>query len=207
LTLAYRFTSTLFFVLFKIFFRFKITGIEKLPEKGGVIVVSNHASHLDPLVIGSAIRKRQATFIAKRGLFKIPLIGAFVKTFSFPVDRDAPQPSTIKEAVRRLKNGELIVMFPEGGRSRDGRLLDAKRGAGMIAAMSKAVIVPAFIDGTDKALPAGARYIKLSKIKVFFGNPIEIKGAETGKDSQEKIGGDIMEAIKNLKLKTQDKIS
>ncbi|GFP26491.1 1-acyl-sn-glycerol-3-phosphate acyltransferase, partial [Candidatus Hakubella thermalkaliphila] len=85
LTLAYRFIATLFFILFKIFFRFKIIGIEKVPDKGGVIVVSNHVSHLDPLVIGAAIRKRQSTYMAKSELFKMPLIGAFVKTFSFPV--------------------------------------------------------------------------------------------------------------------------
>ncbi len=204
MTVAYRFTTTLFFILLKIFFRLKIIDVEKVPEKGGVIVVSNHVSHLDPLVIGVAIRKRQSTFMAKSGLFKIPLIGAFVRTFSFPVDRDNPQPSTIKEAVKRLKNGEIIVMFPEGGRSRDGSLLDAKRGTGMIAAMSKAVIVPAFIEGTDKALPAGARRIRLSRIKVYFGEPIEIKGTETGKDFQERIGSDIMEAIRDLKCKIQD---
>ena len=204
MTVAYRFTTTLFFILLKIFFRLKIIDVEKVPKKGGVIVVSNHVSHLDPLVIGVAIRKRQSTFMAKSGLFKIPLIGAFVKTFSFPVDRDNPQPSTIKEAVKRLKNGEIIVMFPEGGRSRDGSLLDAKRGTGMIAAMSKAVIVPAFIEGTDKALPAGARRIRLSRIKVYFGEPIEIKGTETGKDFQERIGSDIMEAIRDLKCKIQD---
>ncbi|KAF0145693.1 MAG: plsC [Nitrospirae bacterium] len=203
MTVAYRFTTTLFFILLKIFFRLKIIDAEKVPEKGGVIVVSNHVSHLDPLVIGVAIRKRQSTFMAKSGLFKIPLIGAFVRTFSFPVDRDNPQPSTIKEAVKRLKNGEIIVMFPEGGRSRDGSLLDAKRGTGMIAAMSKAAIVPAFIEGTDKALPAGARRIRLSRIKVYFGELIEIKGTETGKDFQERIGSDIMEAIKSLKLKVK----
>ncbi|MBI5204926.1 MAG: 1-acyl-sn-glycerol-3-phosphate acyltransferase [Nitrospirae bacterium] len=203
MTVAYRFTTTLFFILLKIFFRLKIIDVEKVPEKGGVIVVSNHVSHLDPLVIGVAIRKRQSTFMAKSGLFKIPLIGAFVRTFSFPVDRDNPQPSTIKEAVKRLKNGEIIVMFPEGGRSRDGSLLDAKRGTGMIAAMSKAAIVPAFIEGTDKALPAGARRIRLSRIKVYFGEPIEIKETETGKDFQERIGSDIMEAIKSLKLKVE----
>lgn len=199
MTLAYRFATTFFFLLFKIFFRFKIDGIEKVPQKGGVIVVSNHISHLDPLVIGAAIRHRQATFMAKRGLFKIPLIGAFVKTFSFPVDRDTPQPSTIKEAVRRLKNGELIVMFPEGGRSRDGSLLDAKRGTGLIAAFSGAKVIPAYIDGTNTALPASAKFISLSKIRIIFGNPIEIKGEESGKDFQERIGNDIMKEIRNLK--------
>ncbi|MDI6745082.1 MAG: lysophospholipid acyltransferase family protein [Thermodesulfovibrionales bacterium] len=201
MTLAYRFTTTLFFVLFKILFRFKIINIEKVPEKGGVIVVSNHVSHLDPLVIGAAIRKRQSTFMAKRGLLKIPLIGAFVKTFSFPVDRGAPQPSTIKEAVRRLKNGELIVMFPEGGRSRDGSLLDAKRGTGLIAALSGAKVIPAYIDGTDRALPAGAKFIKPSSISLIFGSPIEIEGNESGKDLQERIGNDIMKEIGNLKNK------
>ena len=201
MTLAYRFTTTLLFVLFKIFFRFKIINIEKVPEKGGVIVVSNHVSHLDPLVIGAAIRKRQSTFMAKRGLFKIPLVGAFVKTFSFPVDRDTPQPSTIKEAVRRLKNGELIVMFPEGGRSKDGSLLDAKRGTGLIAALSGAKVIPAYIDGTNTVLPAGAKFIRLSSIRIIFGDSIETKGKESGRDFQERIGNDIMEEIRNLKNK------
>ncbi len=198
MTLTYRFTAILFFILFKIFFRFKIIGIEKVPEKGGVIVVSNHVSHLDPLVIGAAIRKRQSIFMAKRGLFKIPLIGAFVKTFSFPVDRNTPQPSTIKEAVRRLKNGELVVMFPEGGRSKDGSLLDAKRGTGLIAALSGAKVIPAYIDGTNIALPAGAKFIRLSSIRIIFGDSIEIKNTESGKDFQEKIGNDIMKAVRNL---------
>lgn len=201
MTLAYRFTTTLFFLLFKIFFRFKIDGIEKVPEKGGVIVVSNHVSHLDPLVIGAAIRKRQSTFMAKRGLFKIPLIGTFVKTFSFPVDRDTPQPSTIKEAVRRLKKGELIVMFPEGGRSKDGSLLDAKRGTGLIASLSGAKVIPAYIDGTNTALPAGAKFIRLSSIRIIFGGSIETKDRESGRDFQERIGNDIIEAIRNLKDK------
>ena len=201
MTLAYRVATIFFFLLFKIFFRFKIDGIEKVPEKGGVIVVSNHISHLDPLVIGAAIRKRQSTFMAKRGLFKIPLVGAFVKTFSFPVDRDTPQPSTIKEAVRRLKNGELIVMFPEGGRSKDGSLLDAKRGTGLIAALSGAKVIPAYIDGTNTVLPAGAKFIRLSSIRIIFGDSIETKGKESGRDFQERIGNDIMEEIRNLKNK------
>lgn len=189
------------FTIFKIFSRLEVIDSKNVPEKGGVIVAANHVSYLDPLVIGCAIKKRQATYMARSGLFKIPLIGAFVRTFSFPVDRGKPQPSTIKEAVKRLRNGELIVMFPEGGRSKDGSLLDAKRGSGMIAVMSGAVVVPAFIDGTHKALPHGAKFIRPSKIKVIFGNPIGMKGVKTDKDSQERIGNDIMGAIRSLKNK------
>jgi 1-acyl-sn-glycerol-3-phosphate acyltransferase len=211
LSLPYIFFRTLFLIILKTFFRFEVIGSEKVPETGGVIVASNHSSYLDPLVVGCAIKNRQPTFMAKRGLFKIPLIRTFVKTFSFPIDRDRPLPSTIKEAVKRLRDGELIVMFPEGGRSKDGSLLDAKRGAAMIAATAKAKIVPAFIDGTSKALPHGAKFIRLAQIRVVFGDVIEPKGRsyqqrpkeEKGKDFHERIGNDIMEAIKSLKLKVQ----
>lgn len=82
-------------------------------------------SYLDPLVIGIAL-KRRATYMARQGLFKIPLLRTFIKAFCLPVNRGRPQPSTIKEAVKRLKQGKLIVMFPEGGRSVDGNLLDAR---------------------------------------------------------------------------------
>lgn len=204
MSLPYRIIKLLLLIIFKGIFRFKVIGSENVPEKGGVIVATNHTSYLDPLVIGCAIRKRQATFMARHGLFKIPLIGMFVKTFSFPVDRDKPKPSTIKEAVNRLRKGELIVMFPEGSRSRDGNLLDAKRGAGILAEVAKAKVVPAFIEGTYTALPVGAKFIRLSRIRVIFGNPIEIKGEKTGRDFQEKIGNDIMEAIRSLKLKVQN---
>lgn len=193
----------LLLIIFKFFFRLKVIGNENVPEKGGVIVATNHTSHLDPLVISCAIKKRQPIYMAKSELFNIPVVGIFVKTFSFPVDRGKPKPSTIKETVRRIKSGELIVMFPEGGRSKGGDLLEAKRGIGMIAALAKAVIVPAFIAGTDRVLPSGAKFIKLSKISVIFGNAIEITEKDTGRDFQEKIGNDIMREIRSLKFKVQ----
>ncbi|OGW37370.1 MAG: hypothetical protein A2Y97_05655 [Nitrospirae bacterium RBG_13_39_12] len=188
----------MFNIILRVFYRFEVIGHENIPEKGGAIVAANHISYLDPLVIGSA-SKRRATYMAKEGLFKIPLIGTFVRSFSFPVRRGRPQPSTIKEAVRRLKHGELIVMFPEGGRSVDGKILDIKRGVGVIAALSKMPVVPALISGTAKALPAGAKFLKPSKIKVIFGKPIGIDEKETDKHFQERISRDIIEAINSLK--------
>lgn len=205
MSFAYRFFSNLFRITLKLFFRFRVIDDLKIPAEGGVIVVSNHVSYLDPLVMGAVMRKRQATFMARSGLFRIPLVGTFVKTFSFPVDRDNPRPSTIKEAVRRLKKGELIVMFPEGGRSKDGSLLDAKRGVCMIAALSGAKIIPAFIDGTFRALPAGARLIRPARISVIFGDPVEVSGGKAGKDFHERIGSDIMESIRRLKAKVKVK--
>ena len=194
----YWFFRATFQTFFKIFNRLEVIGSECVPKTGGVIVAANHTSYLDPLVIGAAL-KRRATYMAREGLFKIPLVGTFVGSFSFPVRRGKPQPSTIKEAVKRLNKGELIVMFPEGGRSAEGNILDAKRGVGMIATMSKVPIVPALIRGTEKSLPVGARVVKPAKIKVIFGKPIEINREEPDKQFQERICRDIMEEIRRLK--------
>jgi 1-acyl-sn-glycerol-3-phosphate acyltransferase len=198
LSSLYWLLKTILFICFKIFNRFEVIGSENVPEKGGVIVAANHASYLDPPVIGVAL-KRQATFMAREGLFKIPLLGAFVRTFSFPVRRGRPQPSTIKEAVKRLKRGELIVMFPEGVRSVDGRLLDAKRGVGVITAISGKPVVPTLIEGTKKALPVGTSFLRPAKITVKFGKPLMIYKEETDKEIQEMICKNIMEEIKKLK--------
>ncbi|MEW6067245.1 MAG: lysophospholipid acyltransferase family protein [Nitrospirota bacterium] len=192
------------YIFLKVFYRLKVIGLENVPDKGGVIIAANHVSYLDPPAIGVAL-KRQATYMAREGLFKIPVVGAFVKLFSFPVRRDKPQPSTIKEAVKRLRKGELIVMFPEGSRSADGKPVDVKRGIGIITTMSRVPIVPAFINGTEKALPVGAKFLRPAKITITFGHPVEIEREETNKNMQEKISMDIMQAIKNLKFKEQIK--
>ncbi|MEW6214032.1 MAG: lysophospholipid acyltransferase family protein [Nitrospirota bacterium] len=202
---VYWFLKVIFYTFLKVFNRLEVIGSENVPEKGGVIVAANHVSYLDPPIIGVALR-RQATYMAKQGLFKVPLLGTFVKLFSFPVNRDRPQLSTIREAINRLKNGGLIVLFPEGARSVDGSLLDAKRGIGMIAAMSRMPVVPALIEGTEKALPVGAKFLRPSKIKVIFGKPLKVEEKETGKYFQERICKEIMEAIKNLKVKVEAKV-
>jgi 1-acyl-sn-glycerol-3-phosphate acyltransferase len=198
LSSLYWFFRHTFFIFFKVFNRLRVTGHENVPATGGVIVASNHASYLDPLVVGAAL-KRRATYMAKEGLFRIPAIGEFVRSFSFPVRRDRPQPSTIKEAVRRLRNGELIVMFPEGGRSADGSVLDAKRGVAVIAALSRTPVVPALVSGTDASLPVGAKFLCPAKITVTFGKPLEVGSGETDKAYQDRISRDLMENIRKLK--------
>jgi 1-acyl-sn-glycerol-3-phosphate acyltransferase len=201
LSSLYWFFRNTFFIFFKVFNRLGVTGYENVPGTGGVIVAANHASYLDPLVVGAAL-KRRATYMAKEGLFKIPMIGEFVRSFSFPVRRDRPQPSTIKEAVRRLKNGELIVMFPEGGRSVGGSILDAKRGVAVIAALSRVPVVPALVSGTDASLPVGGRLLRPAKITVTFGKPLEVGREETDREYQERISKDMMDEIKKLKVES-----
>lgn len=201
--LLYYVVKQIFVIFFKVFNRLEVVGSENVPRKGGVIVAANHISYLDPPLIGAAL-KRRATYIAKKELFSIPLLGSFIRWFSFSVNRDKVQPSTIKEAVSRLKEGEVVVLFPEGGRSAHGDLLDARRGIGMIAAISGMPVVPALIEGSDRALPVGARFLRPAKIRVVFGSPVEVDTKEKGKDVQERISREIMERIKSLKLKEQN---
>ena len=161
-------------------------------------MAANHASFLDPPVIGG-VSTRRVRFMAREGLFKIPLFRTFIKVFSFPVKRAKPHPSAIKEAVRRLRRGELIVMFPEGSRSVDGNLLEAKRGLSVIASISRIPVVPTFIKGTGKALPVGALLPRPSKITVIFGTPLAMQKEETEKQFQERLNRDIIKEIENLK--------
>lgn len=196
--LFYFFFKYLCWFFFKIYCRIESYNTEKVPVKGGVLVASNHTSYLDPLILGAAL-KRQATFMAKEDLFTIPLVGTFVKAFSSPLRRGHPQPSSIKDAVQRLRRGEVIALFPEGIRSADGSLLDAKRGVGLIAAMGCSVVVPVYIDGSSNALPVGAKFIRPAKIRVFFGDPIEKETGESGKDFQQRVIGYIIDAIRRCK--------
>jgi 1-acyl-sn-glycerol-3-phosphate acyltransferase len=201
---SYQLIRALLYIFFKVFNRLEVVGSENVPLNGGAIVAANHVSYLDPPVLGVAL-KRRPTYIAKEGLFRIPFIGTvIVRSCCFPVKRDKPQPSVIKEAVSRLKKGGVLVLFPEGSRSTGGSFLDAKRGVALIAAMSVVPVVPTLIEGTDRALPVRTKVLRPAKIKVIFGNPLTIGEKETDKVSQERISNEIMERIKNLKSKKHE---
>ena len=210
--LIYLLTYKLIAVTIRLILRFNggldTKGTDNVPSEGGVIIASNHISYLDPPLLGSVL-PRLATFMARKGLFDVPVLGRMITRAAFPIDREKPRPSTIKNAVRRLKKGALIVMFPEGRRNETGQLLEARRGVGMIATMSNVPIVPALIIGTDKALPVNAKWLKRNKISVIFGKPIYHKSFTESTDSpshikHDKISDNVMSAIKELQKKYAD---
>ena len=180
----------------------EVAGKENIPKEG-VIIASNHISYLDPTIIGS-MTPRRCYFMAKKGLFDVPILGWMIKFAAFPVDREKPRASTIKEAVKKTRNGHIVVIFPEGQRNDTSELLEPKPGIGMVAVMSRAPIVPAYITGADRALPPGAKWLKRAKIKVVFGKPIYYTSTEesegrTGHDKREEVSMMIMDAIRELK--------
>jgi len=158
--------------VFKLY-RIHVTGEENIPE-GGAIVASNHTAFSDVLVI-SASTKRQVRYMAKKELFKIPLLAQLIRGLgAYPVDRGGADVGSIKRTIAMLEEGELIGIFPQGHRygKRDPRTTEVKAGVGMIAYRSKAPIVPVFIDN------ARGKTGILRKNYVTFGRPIYFEELE-----------------------------
>ncbi len=161
--------KNLFFVYFRAYNCLEVTGREFIPREGGLIVISNHSSYLDPLIIGAAVDRRM-TYLAKKELFTNPLIGRFVSSFSLPVSREGSSHTTIKETVKRLCGGEAIAMFPAGERDKagDGSGAGFKRGLELLARLSKVPVLPAYIKGADRSLPVGRKFPRPARISVRF---------------------------------------
>ncbi|MCX7793388.1 MAG: 1-acyl-sn-glycerol-3-phosphate acyltransferase [Thermodesulfovibrionales bacterium] len=185
------------YIFFKLLFRLEVKNKDNIPEVGGVIIAANHTSYLDPPLIGSVLRRRP-TFIARESLFKVPLIGSIIRAYSIGVKREGPGPSTLKKAVRVLKKGGLLVVFPEGSRSKDGRLMEIKRGVGLMAALTEAQVIPAYIKGAHNVLPVGAVIPRPYKIKIIFGKPIKRRKDETDKDYEERVTKEVYSELRRL---------
>ncbi|HDN97717.1 MAG TPA: 1-acyl-sn-glycerol-3-phosphate acyltransferase, partial [bacterium] len=125
----------------------------------------------DPPVLGVA-SSRKLYFLARRTLFKNRLFSLIIRRLgAIPIEREG-LPVTLRKALNILKEGKGIVIFPEGTRSKDGKLKEGKPGVGFLAVKGRCPVVPVLISGTEKALPVGAKFIKPAKIKVKIGKPL-----------------------------------
>lgn len=150
----------------------RIVGLEHVPQVGAALLLANHQSHLDPPLIGMMIRRR-VNFLARESLFTNRLFGAFLRSVgSIPIDRDGGGLSGLKESMRRLKQGELIVIFPEGTRTPDGEVAPFKPGFAALSGRTGAPIVPIGIDGPYQAFPRGAKLPRPGRIRIVVGRPI-----------------------------------
>ncbi len=199
--MLYRILKPLAVLLLRFFFRLEVRGRENIPNKGGFILASNHVSYLDPVVLGASC-PRQLNFMARHDLFLIPVFGALIRTLgAFPLRRNFADIASIKEALRRLQLEKGIVLFPEGSRSYykeiSGRV---QPGIGFMASKSQVPVVPAYINGTGKALGRQARFVRPAKIRVYFGKPIYPKNYEV-EDNYINFASKVMFEIKRLSEK------
>jgi 1-acyl-sn-glycerol-3-phosphate acyltransferase len=156
---------------------------------------------LDIPLLGCAL-KRRADFIGKSELFTNPIVGfLFRRLGGFPIKRGSIDRSALVEAVRRLKAGRLVVFYPEGKRSEDGRLQQPKPGIGMVAVKAQVPIIPALIEGTGQVLPKRSWRLRFHPVVIRFGPPLdpsEFEGVDPDKLTYTKISQAVMEGIQKL---------
>lgn len=155
-------------------FRFRAFRQERVPRRGGVLLVSNHQSYLDPVIVSVAL-PRPSSFMARSTLFVNPVFRALISGLNaFPVVRGGRDMQAVRESVRRLENGACLVVFPEGTRTTDGSIGTLQPGVIAIADRAGVPIVPVVIDGAFEAWPKG-RGIRPWPIRVIYGQPIPLE--------------------------------
>ncbi len=154
--------------------RFTSRGSENIPATGGCIVCANHASFLDPPIVGAGVRHRHVRFMARDTLSHNSFLGWwFPRIGIISLDRSRGDISALRSAIQTLKSGAVVGLFPEGTRSPDGTLQEPKGGIGFLIAKAGVPVVPAYISGSFRAYPKGARFIRPHKVSIVFGAPIQ----------------------------------
>ncbi|MBR5913533.1 MAG: 1-acyl-sn-glycerol-3-phosphate acyltransferase [Selenomonadaceae bacterium] len=183
-------------IWYGIFFRTKVIGAENIPATGGFILAANHMTNWDPPFLGTFV-DREVNFMGKEELFKNPVMAAICRGLHvFPVKRGAADKSAIKTALKIIKNGDCFGIFPEGTRSKTGKIRKAESGVSLIAAMTKAPIIPAAIVNTNKIFSAE---VKFPRLAVVYGTPIYFEGNPKDKNQLDEFAQFIMKEVAKLK--------
>lgn len=171
--LVYRLGWVFFRLSFRYYFGWRSAGWRNVPQTGSVILASNHASFMDPGLIGGAC-SRPISYFGRQSLFDNPVLGwLFRAVRARPLDRDGTSGKGLRTILERLETGDGIVLFPEGTRTPDGTLQKAHAGIGMIVLNTKAVVVPVRLFGTFEAFGRHCRFPRRSPVGVRFGAPLD----------------------------------
>ncbi len=199
---------TLFRLIFAIYFRRRIYNAERVPATGPVILACNHASFLDPFLVGSCLH-RPVSYLARETLFRFPLLGAVLRSWNtVPVDRDGGSGAGLRAIFERLERGGAILLFPEGTRTRDGQLQVARAGIGMTVIKSTAPLVSVRVFGTFEAYGRHLRVPRPYRVAIKFGHAMDFRQlrerAQTCPRPQlreiyQQVADEIMRAIAELK--------
>jgi 1-acyl-sn-glycerol-3-phosphate acyltransferase len=155
-----------------VFFGVRVRGQHWFPRHGGVLLVSNHQSHLDPVLAGVS-SARQMNSLARDTLFRIPVLRTLITWLdAIPLDREGIGLAGVKETLRRLKHGNVVLMFPEGTRTYDGRLAPLKPGFCALARRTRVPLMPMAVAGAFDAWPRWRAWPCPATIHIQYGRPI-----------------------------------
>ncbi len=185
-------------VLFRIYFRHETSGIENLPEKKGAVIATNHTSVLDPPMIGVDL-PRPVYYMAKKSLHDIPLFGSLIRAYNaFPVNRGGSSRAALDKAKEIVEKGNLLLIFPEGSRSGDGKIRKFKPGIGKIVLETGVPVIPGFIAGANDAWPEKGWWPRPRKTAVLFGPAVDFQNAvlsDNRRKNYQKVADDIQNAV------------
>lgn len=156
-------------------YRLRRHGLDNIPREGGVLLVCNHQSHLDPPIIGLCVRNRQFRPLARQSLFRVPLLGGVIRALNaIPLRDNEGDVQAIRAALEQLRAGEVVSVFPEGTRTPDGEIGEFRRGATLLLKRARCPVVPLAIEGAFDVWPRHRSLPSLwgGPIRVLIGKPI-----------------------------------
>lgn len=174
----YQFGRGIVNTVFHIFFQYKVTGRENIPVDENFVVCANHSSNLDPPFVGVAVEK-QICYMAKEELFSFKPFGKLITALgAFPIKRGKSDISALRGAIRKIKSGQSVAVFPEGGRNNRKQLRRGKHGAALIAAHAEVKILPIGIAG---------KYRPFGNLCANIGKPLQIPSGADGKIADSRV--------------------
>ena len=194
MTLPYRIICTILRALVRLIWGRWGSGCESIPNTGPVIIASNHISNWDAVLLGLACH-REVHFLAKQGLFRNRFFAHVLRQVNaIPLSRSGSDTRALRRAIEVLKDGGVIALFPEGTRSKTGKLGRAKSGTGYVAHASGATVIPALISGSDRMWRS---FVNRGELRVSFGKPLSVEGPATS-ETYRDVTLRVMDAIAGL---------
>jgi 1-acyl-sn-glycerol-3-phosphate acyltransferase len=159
------------------YFDLKVFGARHIPPAGGVLIVSNHQSYLDPVLLAVQL-DRPMSYLARASLFRNPLFSWLITNLNaVPVRRGEGDVGAVKEIIRRLEEGHMLAMFPEGTRTLTGEIKPLEPGVALVIRRASGIaVVPAVVDGSFEAWPKGSKLPNSRPIRVLYGPPMKLEG-------------------------------
>lgn len=193
----YKISRITLYLLFKILFGLRIEGLSNIPESGPVIIAPNHRSNYDPPLVGCCVSTREIYCLAKSGLFTLKIATWFLKSINvIPINLKNPGIGTMRRFINLLGNGKIVMLFPEGTRSKTNEFLKAQPGVGFLSIKMNAPVIPTLIEGTYESMRR--HFFRISPLRVKFGAPIYPENEIRSIKDAQKLSDRILEEVKGL---------